>query len=95
MKDFTPALTPPQGGELEKSSDFERIALKIAAKHFFLPFPIRKGAGGWVKTIVNSIKKQDAIALRGFTKGVSQAGVAWLAAFALCTGLGFYRRLRK
>ncbi|NMC78499.1 MAG: hypothetical protein GYA59_03980 [Chloroflexi bacterium] len=34
MKDFTPPLTPPQGGELEKSSDFERIAFKIAAKNF-------------------------------------------------------------
>ena len=35
-EDFSPPLTPPQGGEQEKGSDFERNALKITA--FFL-FP--------------------------------------------------------
>jgi hypothetical protein len=39
MKDFTPPLTLPQGGELEKSSDFERNALKIAANKLFSLLP--------------------------------------------------------
>jgi hypothetical protein len=66
MKDFTPPLTPPQGGKLEKSSNFVRYADKIAAKKLFFS-PSRFGntqecaerwAGGWVKTIVNSIKNK-------------------------------------
>jgi hypothetical protein len=36
---FYPTPNPPQGGESEKSSDFERIALKIAAKKPFSPLP--------------------------------------------------------
>jgi hypothetical protein len=55
-EDFTPPLTPPQGGELEKSNDFECTALKIIA--FCIPLP---HGGRWLKIVINSIidKKQQ------------------------------------
>ena len=65
-EDFSPPLTPPQGGEQEKGSDFERNALKITAKKFFSPFPMRssgKGAGGKGFLSANASINLDAIAL--------------------------------
>jgi hypothetical protein len=38
-------ITPPQGGELEKSSDFVHVADKIAAKKPFSPLP--DSGRGW------------------------------------------------